>query len=389
MPILFVAVLVIMGSFAMLLPSIIYVLSNMGLSSGLSTPILAVYSFAQFIAGPRWGRLSDKIGRKKTLAITLIGSAVSYGVMAGFADSIGFLFGAMMFAGVFAGGLAVVFASVSDITSNHNRTQGMGVIGAGIGLAFIIGTAIGGSISGSSAETASLVGPAGGASIASALGFVLLLLFMKETLPTDVLETSTKGNRGDHEAPFQQLRGNLPLVKLSALIFGFTFCLALMEPLIPKYIEFYFDWGPKEMRNIFLYVGVILVVVQGGLVGRLARRWGERVVARNGLVLMGTGLLGLALFPQANYMLLSLALTSVGAAFFNAATMSLASQLAGDNQKGTTMGVAQSMQSLGRSFGPLIAGVLFDVRSDVPFWVASIIVFILLGVFLGNMRRLA
>lgn len=388
MPILFAAVLVIMGSFAMLLPSIIYVLSNMGLSSGLSTPILAVYSFAQFISGPRWGRLSDRIGRKKTLLIALTGSTVSYGIMAGFAGNIGVLFVTMMFAGAFAGALAVVFASVSDITLAENRTKGMGIIGAGIGLAFIVGTAIGGSISGGSAETANLVGPAGAASIASAIGFLLLLFLMKETLTPEMLEANSKAGHVGQQTPFQQLKGNRPLVKLSALIFGFTFCLALMEPLIPKYIQYHFDWGPKEMRNIFLYVGVILVVVQGGVVGRLARRWGEQVIAKIGLFFMGAGLLGLALFPAPIYMLVSLTLTSVGAAFFNAATLSLASLLSGDAVKGATMGVAQSMQALGRSFGPLIAGALFDIQTDMPFWAASIIVFILLLTFMGHMRRL-
>ncbi len=386
MPTLFAAVLVIMGSFAMLLPSIIYVLSNMGLSSSLSTLILAAYSMAQFLAGPRWGRLSDLIGRKQALLYALTGSAVSYGLMAAFADSVWALFITMTLAGVYAGALAVVFAAVSDITTTENRTKGMGVIGAGIGLAFVLGTAVGGSISGGSAETASLVGPAGAASIAAALGLLFLYWRMTETLSPEIREANASVSDTPAPTLLSRLQNNGHLAKLSLLIFFFTLCLAMMEPLIPPYVRYHFDWGPKEMRNIFLYVGVILILVQGGLVGRLARKWGEQKLAKLGLVFMMIGLLGLALFPEVMPMMASLTFTSIGGAFFSAATLSLASLLSDKEVRGATMGVAQSMQALGRSFGPLVAGVLFDIRTDIPFWTASIVVFILLITFMSQQR---
>lgn len=384
MPVLFVAVLVIMGSFAMLLPSIMYVLGNMGLSSGLSTPIIAVYSLAQFLTGPQWGRLSDVKGRKPVLATALFLGSLSYGSMALFSDSMTALFLTMVCAGLCAGSLAVVFAAVSDITDVKNRTRGMALVGAAIGLSFVIGTAIGGSVAGADAANATMLWPATSASISCLLGSILVTLFMKEThfgQPSDA-PLPVKGNEHSKStsrfAAFQRVARHPTLVKLCFLILAFTFSLALMEPLVPKYILVHFQWGPIEMRNVLVFIGVILVTVQTMLVGPLAKRFGEIMLVRVGLGLMGSGLLLLAVFPDPYLIYVALTFTSIGTALFSAAGLSIASQEAADNDKGAVLGVAQSMQALGRSFGPLVAGFLFDANVGLPFLLGSIVVMILL-----------
>lgn len=378
MPVLFASVLVIMGSFAILLPAIMYVLGNMGLSNSLSTPIIAAYSLAQFLAGPQWGRLSDRLGRKKVLATALFMGALSYTVMAVFAGSTIALFLTMVCAGLCAGSLAVVFATVSDITTPENRTKGMGVIGAAIGLSFVVGTAIGGSIAGDSAGSASMFGPASAAALVCFLGSVMVVFLMKETRQANTADRTAEGDSASRIAAFQKIARHPVLLKLCFLILAFTFCLALMEPLVPKYILVHFDWGPIEMRNIFIYIGVTLVIVQGTLVGPLANRFGEVVLVRAGLGLMGAGLIILAALPEPLFLVIALTLTSVGTALFNASALSLASHQAQDNERGAVMGVAQSMQALGRSFGPLVTGLLFDLNVGLPFMTGAAVVIVLL-----------
>ncbi len=381
MPVLFAAVLVIMGSFAMLLPAIMFVLANLGLSNGFSTPIIAVYSLAQFIAGPQWGRLSDKYGRKPVLVVALFGGALAYGAMAFFSNNIIALFVCMGLAGLCAGALAVVFAAVSDITTEENRTKGMGLIGASIGLAFVVGTAIGGSVSGSSASGANIVGPAFAAALACSTGVLAILLFMRETKSFSADATEGPIIPAGRLDAFRTVLRHHSLFRLCCLIFGFTFCLSLMEPMVPKYINVHFDWGPVEMRNIFIFIGTILVIVQGTVVGPLAKQLGEPAIIRLGISLMGLGLLLLALIPNPLALAIALLCTSVGTALFNASALSLASHKAEIHERGAVIGVAQSMQALGRTVGPMMTGFMFDFHSALPFLVGATLVAIMFFCF--------
>ncbi len=391
MPILFIAVIVIMGSFAMLLPGIMFVLANMGVSTAMSTPVLAVYSLAQFLLGPQWGRLSDRVGRKKTLYSALFLGGSAYLGMAMSSGSLYALFVTMAFAGGCAGALAVVFASVADMTSAKNRTRGMGVIGAAIGLSFVIGTAVGGSMAGETAETATIVGPTIGSSLACFTGALLVFFFFKEThkenaraLGGPQMDKAVKQNR---LAAFYKIARHPSLLKLCFLILVFTSCVALMEPIIPKYVFVHFSWGPQEMRNVFIFVGCVLVLVQGGLVGPLARRFGETKLARAGLCFMAAGLALLGFVPDQAVLYAALTFTSVGTAFFSASSLSLASHEADVHEKGAVLGVAQSMQALGRSLGPLMAGLLFDVHVGLPFWTGMTTILVLLIVFQRLMHQ--
>lgn len=386
MLILVATVIIIMGSFAMLLPNILFVLQNIGADPAMATPALAAYSFAQFLAGPQWGRLSDRFGRRRTLAAALLGGAAAYGMMAAFTSSLAAVFVTMAAAGLCAGGMAIVFATVADITDGQNRTRGMGLIGAGIGIAFVIGTAIGGYLGGESVATASIVAPARGSSLACLAGFIMVLFWAPEP---------KKGNSSEQEvhhasrlAAFQRVARHPALLKLCLTILVFTFCLSQMESLIPLYVDTNFGWGPEELRDLLVYIGIILVVVQGGLVGPISKRLGERRMAQTGMFFMAAGLMLLAAIPATDLVYIGLLLTSVGGALFSAASLSLASHEAQDNEKGAVMGVVQSMQALGRSFGPMVAGAAFDINAALPFWIGGCIVACLLIVFRHLLKQL-
>lgn len=377
----------------MLLPSILYVLGNMGISPSYSTPILAAYSLAQFFAGPQWGRLSDQIGRKKVLYSAMFMASLAYFSMSLFASDVYILFVTMVWAGGCAGALAVIVAAVADLTTTETRTKGMGMVGASIGLAFVCGTAVGGSIAGKTAETATIIAPATASAIACLVGALAVLFFFKESR---LVSASIAGQVNQDEKPvsvagrldaFRKIARHPALLKLSFLILAYTFCLALLESVVPIYVKDQFDWGPPQLRNVFIFVGVILVVVQGGLVGPLAARLGERKLVLVGLLLMATGLLMLGLFPSSTWLYVSILFTFVGTALFNASSMSLASHEAEDHEKGAILGVVQSMQALGRSFGPMIAGMMYDFHDKTPFLTGGLLIIILLFIFVRLTRQ--
>lgn len=404
MPILFGSVFVVMGSFAMLLPGILYVLGNMGLSPSLSTPILAAYSLAQFFAGPQWGRLSDQVGRKKVLFSAMFMGSLAYLCMSLFADNVVLLFLTMVWAGACAGTLAVIVAAVADLTTVQTRTKGMGMVGASIGLAFVFGTAVGGSISGSTAETATIVAPAMMSFLACFIGSMVVLFFFKETKSlareamqgddandfagvSDVAAARPMSTPGRLDA-FRKIARHPALLKLSLVILAFTFCLSLFEPVVPIFVKDQFNWGPPELRNVYIFVGCILVVVQGGLIGPLARWLGERKLVLVGLFLSAMGLLTLGIFASEIILYISLIFIFVGMALFNASSMSLASHEAEEHEKGAVLGVVQSMQALGRSFGPMVAGVMYDFHQTVPFIIGGAMVILLLVLFIRLTRQL-
>lgn len=147
--------------------------------------IMATYSLGQFIAAPFWGRLSDTIGRRPVLIISLFGAVLSY-IWLGFATTLWMLFAARMVGGLMAGNISTAFAYIADITTIENRAKGMGMVGAAFGLGFIAGPAIGGILAGPDPLTADFQTPAFVAAAMSFVAFVLTFLRLKESLPADV-----------------------------------------------------------------------------------------------------------------------------------------------------------------------------------------------------------
>lgn len=364
MPILFLVIFVVMAGFAALLPSIMYVLENLGTSQAAATPILASYSFAQFIVGPLWGRLSDRFGRRPMLLLTLAGSVLSYLYLANFNANASFILVGFLLAGIWAGNTSVVLAAVADITTAENRAKGMGMVGAGIGLAFTVGPFLGAMIGGADAASATIGAPSLLSASLCALGFIVVLFRFKETLQSD--ENTHLPERISRLEAFARIKSRPILLQICLMMLFFTVPLAMMESILSYFMETKFFWGPPNMGKLFLFIGLVLMIVQGGLIGRLNKRFGERSLARAGVILMGSGLFGIVLAPTTVLIYVAVALTSAGTALFNTSTASLVSHRASASERGAVMGVFQSMQSLGRSTGPLIAGLLNQQLNGLP-----------------------
>ncbi|MFC4348474.1 MFS transporter [Kordiimonas lipolytica] len=374
MPILFLVVFLVMAGFAMLLPSIMYVLENLGASQAEATPILASYSLSQFIIGPVWGRLSDWFGRRPILIITLLGASACYLFLATMADTPALVLLGLTLVGIFSGNTSVVMAAVSDLTSAENRAKGMGLMGAGIGLAFTLGPPLGGVVGGSDAATATIsVSAAIAAGLLLTGALVVAVLFRESHAEHE----EDRGQISRLEA-FGRIRTRPILMQICLMMLMFTVPLSMMESVLSYFMETRYAWGPPDMGKLFLVIGLVLMVVQGGLIGRLNNRFGEISLARAGVFFMGLGLFLILIVPTAGLVFIGIAATSVGTALFNTSMSALASHRAKPTERGAVMGVFQSMQSLGRSTGPLAAGLLNQELNGLPLLAGGLIMVLVL-----------
>lgn len=375
--------------FGLVLPSFLFVAGNMGASPALATVIFATYSFGQFLATPLWGRLSDRWGRKPVLAVSMVGATVSYFLLA-YADSLWTLAAARALGGLMAGNFSAAMAYISDVTTAENRARGMGVVGAGMSIGFTTGPMVGGLLGGGSAETATLFLPglvAAGVALLTVLAVIFLLPESLSPEQRDQL-ARMRGSVPREGVIAVVRRPVLTQMLLTALLF--VFAMGLFETIFPLWSEARFGFGPVEVGRTFTFLGFIIAIVQGILIGPLTRRFGEqRLVASSALSYM-TGLLIMAFSPTWAVMLLGISFTAVGAAIYNTALTTLVSMEAGEHERGFVLGVYQSSAWLGRALGPLASGFIFVLGVNMPLLVGAALlipVTVLIASFCARINR--
>ncbi|HEV8013980.1 MAG TPA: MFS transporter [Stellaceae bacterium] len=370
MVILLLIVFIDLVGFGIVIPLLPYYALHFHASPLEVTTMMACYSFAQFFASPFWGRLSDRFGRRPVLLVSLSCSVLSY-LWLGMADALWMLFAARLLAGAGAGNISAAQAYITDVTAPENRAKGMGMIGAAFGLGFTLGPAIGGLLAGSDPTAATLSRPAFAAAIMSAIALVLAVILLKESLAPENRNTATRPGR---LALAQDAFGRPQLRHLIILFFLTTTAFAGMESTFALWANSSLGWGPQQVGFLFFYIGIVLVVVQGGLVGRLSRSLGEARMALLGSALLTLGLLGLPFSTGLARLMVDMALLAAGLGVLNPAVTSLVSRAAGADERGGILGVNQSGQSLARILGPLIAGSVYGaVGRDAPYYVGAII----------------
>ena len=368
MAVLFLIVFIDLVGFGVVIPLLPFYGVHFGASPAEVTWMMACYSLAQFFSSPLLGRLSDKVGRRSVLLVSLAASVVSY-LWLGFAEALWMLFAARLLSGAGAGNIAAAQAYVTDITTPQTRAKGMGMIGAAFGLGFTIGPALGGLVAGSDPTAAALARPAFVAAGLSALAFLLALALLRESLPRQARDAPPRPSR------WQVARDAMTrpvLRRLILLLFVTVTAFAGMETTFALWANSAFGWGPREVGYNFLFVGLVLVAVQGVLIGPLSRRFGEARLVVAGAGLIALGLLGLP-FALALWRLLAVnTLLALGMGLLNPSITSLVSQQAEIDERGGILGVAQSASSLSRILGPAVAGPLFEVYGrDAPYYVGA------------------
>ncbi|HXC71333.1 MAG TPA: MFS transporter [Pyrinomonadaceae bacterium] len=319
--------------------------------------LFASYSIMQLIFSPILGGLSDKHGRRPVLLLSIIGTGIGFLVL-GFAKTIFMLFLGRILDGITGGNISTAQAYIADITTKENRTKGMGLIGAAFGIGFIFGPAIGGILSGWGVHVPFF--------FAAALCFAnaVLLYF---TLPETVTADHPAKNRAGGGRSFRHVLNSLKQPRLAfVLIIYFLFVVAfsIMTTSFSLYTMFRFGYDAQHTGYLFAYVGLIAVVIQGGLIGRLVKRFGELP-----LVIFGALCFAISLFavpfvgPAAGglaALLVGGGVFSMGNSLATPALTSLASKTAGAEQQGVVLGVTQSVASLARAVGPSLAALLIS-----------------------------
>jgi len=355
MPILFLIVFVDLVGFGLIIPLLPFYAERFGASPQLVTVLMAVFSLMSMIAAPLWGRISDRVGRRPVLMASMLASALAY-LWMGFASELWMLFAARAFAGACAGNVAAAQAYIADVTPPERRARGMGMIGAAFGLGFIIGPALGGLVAGNDIATADLETPgliAAGLSFIAFLGVVLLL---PESLPAGAPGRSSRSRI----AMFHAVLGRPVLARLLAVFFLVILAFAGMESTFALWAMRQYGWGPAQIGYVFTYVGLLSAVMQGGLIGPLTRRFGEEWLMLSGLALIALGLLVLPFARTLPPLVVAVSALALGMGLMQPSLNSLISRRAGAEEQGEIMGLAQSVGSLSRVLGPIIAGALFE-----------------------------
>ncbi|MEJ2582410.1 MAG: MFS transporter, partial [Acidobacteriota bacterium] len=326
--------------------------------------LMASFSIMQFIAAPILGRLSDRVGRRPVLLVSLFGSAVGY-VLFGIAGTLGMLFATRNIDGISGGNISTALAVIADITGPEERAKGMGIIGAAFGLGFILGPALGALL-----VTVAPWLPGIGAAVTSMTAFVLVLTRLPETL--------------DKDARREARRNPLSLGSLAD---------ALSHPLVGLCLQLRFGYATSTIAWLFVYAGVLGAIVQGGLVGRLAKRFGEvRLIVAGALL----SCLALGFIPNTTErgpLLMALAVLALGQGIAHPSLSAFTSKLVDPDEVGGVMGVYQGVSSLARIIGPFWGEVVYGALGFAwPFRTGSIFMLmacVVATVALIRVRRLS
>ena len=385
MPALFLIVVIDLIGFGIIIPLLPFYAERFQASPDVVALLMATYSFTQFLSTPVWGRASDRMGRRPILLLSLAGAVVSY-VWLAFAESLWVLFAARALGGLMAGNISAAFAYVADITTTEDRAKGMGLVGAAFGLGFIIGPAVGGILAGPDPATADYRTPALAAAGLSATALVLALIILKETLSPEIRARLAQQPAEPRLALFIEVLGRREIGLLIAITFLATFVFAGMEAVFAMWSERTMGWGPEQNGYLFAFIGVLGATVQGGLMGRLARRFGEASLIVQGAVTLTIGLIVLPFADTLALLLPAMVFLVYGFSISNPSLNSLISMQAGEDEQGKVLGVTRSASTLARVAGPAWAGVLFNtLGKNWPFLGGAVV---MIGVFFLGLRVL-
>ena len=348
--IVFITVFIDLLGFGIIIPLLPFYAETFGATAFTVGLLATSFSLMQFIFAPIWGRVSDRVGRRPIILLGLLGSCLSY-LGFGLASTLTALFAARIFAGIAGANIPTAQAVVADLTTPENRAKGMGIIGAAFGLGFIFGPAIGGFLS-----RYGYAVPAYFASGLSLANFAAAWFLLPETLKPEHRAIERVGRMDALRTALA--RPHLPLL----LVIGFLVVAAFsgFESTFALFAERTYGFHASSIGYFFAFVGIILVVVQGLLVGKVVKVIGEHHIVPASLAIVAIGLLMIPATQSVTALLVANGVMAVGMGFNNPALMSLISRYSAAEDQGGVMGLTQSLNSLARIVGPMWGGFAFD-----------------------------
>ena len=377
------AILLDLVGFGMLLPLLPFYGQRFHVSAAAIGLMFSSYSLAQLVFAPLLGRLSDRFGRRPLMLASIAGSVLSY-LLFWSAGSFALLVVARSLSGIAASNYGIAQAYVADITPAAERSRSLGLVGAAFGLGFVVGPLLGLALEalGGSASAVPLA-----AAALSAINFVIAVVWLEESLGAEVRGRSRQTSwfsLGSLGAVWR----NTALRSLMLLFFLVMFCFSIMEATLALYGQARLGLGELQTYKAFAYIGIVLVIVQGGLLRKLVKRFGDRHLILTGIVLMMLGLALLPTLPSLWMLLVALTFLAVGSAVHNPSSLALLSRLTRAESQGEMIGVSRSFGALARVLGPAAGTWIFGQWGPrLPFWTAGALMLVALVIGWDLLRR--
>ncbi|MFP6654108.1 MAG: MFS transporter [Myxococcota bacterium] len=356
--VLFSVIVVDLIGFGIVVPILPFWSDHFGANGFVLGLLLASHAGMQFLFSPIWGRLSDRIGRRPVMLVTIAGTAISL-LCLGLADSLLQIFLARLLSGIFASNISVATAYLTDVTDEADRTRWMGMIGASFAVGFTLGPPIGGLLARFGHGVPMLV-----AAAMAAVNFVWAVFALREP-------------ERRKQRPSSKLKSRLDVLRHPVLgricfvYFLFSVAVTQLETTFAFLMLHRFGYDALGVGLLMLAMAIVMGGIQGGAMKRLAARFHERRLILVGLSLMALAFFAVPLPQTVPFLMLPLLLASIGRGISQPPMLSLVSQRADAGSRGIVMGVFQSCASAARVVGPVVAGLLYDQSQNYPYWLAA------------------
>ena len=415
----FVIVLIDLLGLTIIIPLLPLYATSFGANAFVIGALGAAYPIMQFLGAPILGRLSDRYGRRPVLVISQIGTFVGF-IILGLANTLSLLFISRIIDGISGANIATAQAVISDNTTEKTRTQGLGLIGAAFGLGYLIGPIIAFATLAVSDNNYSLV-----AYVAAAFSLASILLtyfWLEESHPPEMRGQGDSGSRFSIQAMLEALR-KPQIGFLLALMFAQQFAFGGLEQLLALFTLNRLGMNATSNAGLFVYIGIVLVLIQGYFVGRWSRRMGDRWLVLMGLLVLGVGMMLSAFTPAQpvpwynrsevtaeltagaampgetppvqniqidlpkdddlgwfglGWLVMAMFVTAIGGGVLQPSINSMLTQRVSPAEVGGTLGISAAFLSGANSITPLVMGALFEwLGSTAPFLIGGIILLIL------------
>lgn len=379
--IIFLIVLIDLMGFGIIIPLLPFYVKDPSYNPMKVTVLFSIYSICQFIGAPILGAISDRKGRKPVLAFSQIGSAVGYLLLA-LATQVQWQWAGMLLVLVYAsriidgftgGNISTAQAYISDVTTAETRSRAMALIGMAFGLGFSLGPFLGGVLGGIDKSLPAYV--AAGFSLAAAILTFTRLPESQTHKPVDI-------EAWLHPSQFKPILKKPILLQLLLMSFITMAAFVMMEATVGIFLSAHFRYhgAPFNQRQVgwfFGFVGLVIVIVQGGIIRPIVKKVGDWPLAILGPTLVGIGM-GIyavtAFHPLVSILLVAGAINASGRSCQQPTLSSLLAKFSARDEQGIVYGLSNGLGSLARVFGPIVAGLTYPyLRNTGPFITAGIL----------------
>lgn len=373
---LFLTVFLDLVGFGLVIPFLPALARDLGASDFTAAALVACYSLVQFVTVPLWGRLSDRVGRRPVLVWSIGASALGM-LFLGLAQSLPTVFLARLWSGAATANIAVAQAYIADVTAPGERAKGMGILGMGFGLGFMIGPFIGGELGRFHHFGHQGTLPAFVSAGLSLINLFFALRYLPESLPAERRSQTPRKASRINLAALREVGRHPGLALVLLITFNSTFWFSGLQAIFRLFTLDAFRMNIENTGRVMGLVGLIAVIVQGGLMGKLSRRFGEVRLLGTALILMAVGfaLQGLSVGIGVSIFLVAVSIGGVGTALHMPSISSYISRRMGPDGQGAALGLMQSANALARATGPLVWGLLYGAFGPrIPAYVAAVAV---------------